>query len=199
MDHIAPEPEEQEGYIEFGNLADCSGVSESSRRIGANALLDSKVAPASGGIATDFGRAKKVTMSVGSWTWDQIVAGPFARKLQGMGSDNQIYKDIKAPGVFVTVKALRVKDLTADLEFESTVAVQLQGKYSGSIALAGGEAAIGLHGTWISETTLRITAASDFYLAAEIARYDEDVGLAGDDEWFVRVPVDRNAQVMAGN
>jgi hypothetical protein len=154
-----------------GNEMSCQGTAKHDFSGKASAGLVTSITPASGEVAAEFGRARKVTVNADALAWDTLKEGPFEQYVRGLPDTNPIKQELGTNTRLVSVRALRVQGFSAELEFTATEAASLKAKYQGALpAQLTGELNAGLQGQWKNETTLKITA-QDFYIAGEFGQY----------------------------
>lgn len=176
-----------------GNEVSCAGVAKTDFSGKASAGLLTSVTPASGEAAVEFGRARKITANADSLSWDILKEGPFEQYVRELPATSSIKQELGTNTRLVAVRALRVKGFSAELEFSASQAASLKAKYQGQLpAQLTGELNLGLEGTWVNETTLKI-AAKDFYIAGELGKY-EAAGFAAADN-----PVSDAVDIKDGN
>ncbi len=147
-----------------GKPSTCSGSSTSTSKISPSVSASTVVPSLSGTASADFQRAQTITVEVGTWRWDQIAEGPYEQALKAPGLPASVKSDLQGGNRFVLVRGLRVSGLTADLKFDSSTASELKAKYgAGSV-----DVGVGLKAQFTSDTNLKITSTSDFYLAGEL-------------------------------
>jgi len=170
------------------NLVACSGNSEKKTNIKAGILLESVVAPLTGGLSSDFSRAKKTTVQVQSYAWDTLDEGPFVLKINSLSSDSSIRPDLNKPDRLVITRALKVKGIVADLEFTNADAVVLQGKYKDQTPVKVGDIAFNASWTGTGKTILHLESPAEAYLAGELSKYSS-IGFSGSTTRFQ--PIDK--------
>lgn len=160
------------------NLVACSGSSEKKTDVKAGLLLETIIAPLTGGLTEDLSRAKKTAVQVQSYAWDTLDEGPFVAKINSMSSDSAIRPDLNKPDRFVITRALKVKGIVADLEFTSADAATLQGKYKDQAPVKVGDVAFNVSWTGTGKTTLHLESPTEAYLAGELSKYSS-IGFSG--------------------
>jgi hypothetical protein len=180
-----------------GNPTSCVGKTTKTSSVKPSAVLESKLAPASGSLSADLDRARTITLSVSGWQWDFVAEGPFNQAVSAAAHAGAPYAtDVSKPARVVMTKALLVKGMSADLEFSSSDAAQLKAKYSGNLgALSGSDISVGFDGKWTSATTLNIATAGSFYLVGKMAPLVSGGFAAGGPRFGQPVAVQPDARV----
>lgn len=169
------------GVVNEGSLAKCSGDSKTSRHINPTFVLQSVLAPISGSFGLDLKKARTVTVSVDSWTWDQLKEGDFLALVR-VPPQNPYLNDLR--NRLVVGKALRISGLKADLEYAGANALELAAKYKNKAIDAGA----GLKAEWTNDNKMHIEANSPAYLVFEMYKYTEG-GFQGESPKLAKVPV----------
>lgn len=178
------------------NLVGCSGTSEKKTNIKAGLVLESVVVPLTGGLSVDFNRAKKVTVGVQHYKWDTLDEGPFVLKIDSLPTESRIRQDLNRPDRLVITRALKVKGITADLEFTSGDALALQGKYNDQAPVRVGDVTFNASWTGSGRTTLHLESPAESYLAGELSSY-RSIGFSGSTSRLQSMSkVETNARVV---
>jgi hypothetical protein len=86
---------------------------------------------ASGTLGVDLKRASTVKVAAQSLQWDQLITGPYRQKILGLQAPaDTVRNDLLTGGHLVLSRALKVKGMTAELEFTSEVGTELKAKRS---------------------------------------------------------------------
>ena len=144
--------------------------------------LSSAGANASAEVAADLKKARSIVVTADQIQWDQLVTGPFRERILHLPDGDAVKSDLLIGHDVVLSRALRVHGMTADLKFDSDVGTKLKGEAPNVVmGLPSGSSTVELNGTWTSNTTLRLKAAQDFYIAGELRSFSVE-GLAGPSE-----------------
>jgi len=156
--------------VHSGQTFTCSGQVTSSSKISPSATLESSVSPLTGSVAADFDKAKKVTVTINSVQWAELVEGPYETKVGSLDASNAVKMDLGTGNRFVIERALKINGMTADLEFSHDDGLNLKSKYSGPIGSLGtGKVGAGLSADWKGDTTLHLVSTADFYIAGQLS------------------------------
>ncbi len=151
-------------YIDPGQTTTCTGNAASTIKLDASVALNSKIYPVSADLSADLAKGRTTGVTVDSWRWEQIVEGPYDKKLRHI-SDSDLNDDINKPNRLVMSRALRVKGMNTDIKFDTNVGSDLKTKYDGKTIVIGG---VTLSAKFTNETTLHLSSDQEFYLAGEL-------------------------------
>ena len=157
----------------------CDATSSSSFKLNGSATLPS-VIPVSGTVSGSLSTATSVTVSAQALEWDELVTGPFKAKVLGLPDNDPVKTDLLASNQLVLSRALKVKGMTAVLEFSDTAGAAAKINIpAGPVPKAAGNGVgVDLDATWSGNTKLTLTAPADFYIAGELRTFSTS-GLAG--------------------
>lgn len=166
-DMPSPQP-----FLNIGNAFQCSG--SNSLTVTSNIAISAAInaLPLSADASNAFKRAKSVTVSLASASWDDVKEGPYQAYIEALSPTSPIRQDIGLGTRLVMIRALRVSGFSEKLSFDSSDTPTLKTQYNGPLA-AGATGSIGatLTGTWDQGNTLTISSTGDFYIEGELSGY----------------------------
>jgi hypothetical protein len=155
----------------------CDATSSSSFKLSGSATLPS-VIPVKGTVSGSLSTAKSVTVSAQALEWDQLVTGPYKAKVLGLPDTDPVKTDLLSSHQLVLSRALKVKGMTAVLEFTDSAGAAAKLQIPGGSIPKAGNVGVDLNATWNGNTKLTLNAPADFYIAGELRTFDVN-GLAG--------------------
>jgi len=166
-------------FIKDGTSFNCAGTSTTTTKVSPTVALQTSVVPVGANFNADFGKARKTTVTVDAAQWDQVVEGPFDQAIKALDSNNPVKIDLRSGTRYVSVRALRITGMSADLEFSHDDALELKAKYNGPLgALGTGDLGVGFNAQWKGDTVLHLTSTAQFYVAGELRPYTSTIGLS---------------------
>jgi hypothetical protein len=147
---------------------DCTGSDLSKFAFGANASLDAQ--PVSAELKADIQRGRTVE-SKATLAWVPIQEGAYKDYVDAMPAAGP-RADLMAGDKYVLARALKVASFETTLEYSSTIAAGLSGKYNGPLpANLAGNAGGGLTASWTGGNKLTLKSNGSFYIAGEFQPY----------------------------
>lgn len=168
-----------DSVIIAGNTFKCGVNSTSKMNMSAVASASlGSILPVSGELGFDLKKAKTLTIGTDSVQWDQLIVGPYISLIRDLPDDNSVKRDLLTDHQPVLARALKVKGLTATLDFSSNVGPTVKAKFPFP-HVPSSQGGVNITGNWESDTKLTLTATSDFYIAGELRKYSPELGLSG--------------------
>jgi len=128
-------------------------------------------------ISGKLSTAKSISVKTDSLQWVELVVGPYKALVNSQPPANSIRSDLVA-GQLVLTRALKVKGMSATLEFSKDKAAALKINLPQNIS-GYTNSGINFSVGWESDSKLVLTSKSDFYIAGELRHYENN-GLASD-------------------
>jgi hypothetical protein len=149
--------------------AHCQGQYATATKLGPKLSFTSALSPVSAQVKTDFERAKLISAKVGEIRWYTIQEKPFEDYIDSLPASSPLKQDINKDNRFVMRRALMISGYSAEIKFDSSVAAELEGKYSGALpAELVGELGAGINASWRGGTTLVLESKAPFFVAGEL-------------------------------
>lgn len=160
--------------ISPGVTFQCSGKSVTGSSIDPSIALKSDFAPVNGTASGAFSKAKTVTFSARSMQWVNLEPLLYESYLAKLPADGAIRRDIARGDRFVILRALEVTGASATLQFDSSVAVDLETtlKDGQVIPINTGDIGVSMKAKWTNSTTLELTSEESFFLGGELGKLD---------------------------
>lgn len=149
--------------IRRGEESSCSGKTAKSSNAGLALFVGTALSVLPIDIGFDLKKASTVTVSTPAWVLDQLSAGDYEDAVRKLPSRAPYARSLASPGTQITGKAVKIKGLKAELEFDRGTAAALKAKYGDDPANK-----IGVDAKWTSASTLSIKSDADVYIAVEL-------------------------------
>jgi hypothetical protein len=166
----------ESGAINRGTPSSCQGgfvsTGEVSTDIGVKTLFS--VLPV--GDTATFAQARRVSVGIDRWAWDDLMEGPFRDMLSTLverDSADPYVADVLRPDYRVIGRAVRAEGITTSLDFTDAVANQLRAKYPGGLDADGR-----IKTSWKDSTSLELKLTQPAYVAVQLYRWST-TGLQG--------------------
>ncbi|MBL9166271.1 MAG: hypothetical protein JNN07_00870 [Verrucomicrobiales bacterium] len=168
--HLASEYiKDQSGVLDPGAPFTCAAHKEAKSKVSGKLDL-SKLLSSDASLSGHLNRARTIDVKTDSLEWVSIVTGPYRKIINDLDPNGQIRSDLGPGEHLVLTRALRVKGMSAELEFSKDAAVEVKATLPQNIGgLAG--TGVNLAAEWQSDTKLKLTSTTDFFIAGELHRY----------------------------
>lgn len=165
-------------FVNVGTSFQCSGTSTTTLTGSGSIDAAVSVLPVSADVAVDLKRAKSVTVSVGSASWDDVLGGPYEAYIKALPATNQARVELETGSRLVLIRALKITGFSTKMTFDTNVTPSLKAKYSGPLPTGvSGQLGANLSASWDDSNTLTITSNDDFYIEGKLSQY-KTTGLA---------------------
>jgi hypothetical protein len=152
--------------LKLNKAATCTGSKSKTAKANFSLILTALASPFTGSASADFNRAKTMNVSVDSWAWDSLLDPTFG---QNLGKYAAGYRQAALEN-YVIGRALRVTNLSADMEFDNSSKAGIEAKYKDKGPVDVGA---GLKAEWTSKGTLKVTASDTVYIAGQMYKVNE--------------------------
>ena len=157
--------------IHSGTWTSCSGTTPASFGVESGAaIVLSRLTNASGNLASELKRAKKVDLTVKRWRTVELEGDAFRDWVNTLPDNNGYKQSLGKQNRVVAYRAIEVEEMSATLTFDEADAVNVQGKFGpGEKEIDEGSAK--LKAEFKGGKSLVITSPGPFVIEAELGKY----------------------------
>lgn len=132
-----PNQADRDKLISKGPILQCSGDSTTNWSVGLGLPFSTGATPITAEIGAILGRAKKVSVSVSSYSIDQLKEVPWKAEFDKLAPNNAYSADLKSQNRLLAANSVKVGGLRATFTFATKLGADVQARFKGQDFILG--------------------------------------------------------------
>lgn len=169
LSDVVSDPQARSSVVQAGATSGCEGGVTSKLEVKLAVPVVASAIHLETGVEASLRSARSATVRTSAITGDLLVEGVYEQLLNGTGPPSPGWIEIQQ-GRLVMVKAIRVRDFTADFQFEDAVGAGLRARLPSGSVLALGPDGAQVTASWSTQGTLTVKSSGEAFIAVGFSR-----------------------------